>query len=201
MSHDHPRRQLDKAYEGAGLRSSAAAFLAAERTEDEAAADAALYRFFRHLPSPAPAADFAARVLARTRIRPAADLARPARAWVTAAILATGLAIAILWPVAHLAALRIDWIGAFAGSVVALAGWLGGWIVALFTAFDEIVLFGRAASVVGRAFHLVAASPQVLLALTLISAVTAFLLRVLAQLVHTPSKVPTKVPRNIYVPS
>lgn len=170
------------------LRSRASDFLRAERGGDAPAADAALRRLFRSLPSPVPSADFALRVLDRATLSagPAArrvrDLAPRHRWLVAAAAVGAAVGLAYLLPLAVLLLAQVQW-GALLAGVGAAFGHLVSWLHAL-APFGRAVLSLVMALV--HAFWFVLSSPQVLLTLVLATSVVGLCVRLLTELIHSP---------------
>lgn len=164
------------------LSAAAAAFLRAERSDDDTAADTALRGLFSALPSPRPSGAFAARVLSavplRAPVRRARDLAPRHRWLVAAAALCAALATAYLLPLAVLVLGQVEW-----GALLAGVGGLFGHLV---SGLHGLAPFGRAALSLLHAFWIFLSSPQVLATLVLATSVVALCVRFLTELIHVP---------------
>lgn len=184
MRHDETSTAAE-AHRERDLRSSARAFLRAERVDDVATSDRALRSLFRALPSPLPHADFAASVLASVplgMVRPAArrirDLAPRHRWLVAAAALCAALGSVYLVPLLVLVVGQVEW-----GALVASVGATFGHLV---SGLYGLAPFGNAAWSLLQAFWLFLSSPQVLFSLVIAASVVGLCVRLLTELIHSP---------------
>lgn len=148
---------------------------AAERAGRDGDAERALARLFCALPVPAPAADFAGRVLARAGLQVvAASYPWWGRAAVAACLLTAGLATAFVLPLV-LGLTRLVAPGEAVATLVA-------GFVAVASRIDEALALWQSLAAVADTVALVATAPPVVLALLTLAALSAFTFRGLSEL-------------------